>query len=40
MAGLHREGRHDRATNDFEDSTGHPALSVREYIEQHRVEFS
>jgi uncharacterized protein YbjT (DUF2867 family) len=40
MARLHREGRYDRATSDFEDITGHPALTVREHVAQHRAEFT
>jgi uncharacterized protein YbjT (DUF2867 family) len=36
MARLHREDRYNRSTHDFEDITGHPAQTVREYIEQHR----
>jgi uncharacterized protein YbjT (DUF2867 family) len=39
MARLHREGRYDRATNDFEKITGHAAQTVREYVAQHRGEF-
>ena len=40
MAKLHREDRYNRATRDFEDSTGHPAQTVRQYVEQHRGLFS
>jgi len=40
MAKLHREDRYNRATHDFEDITGHPALTVRQYVEQHRDLFS
>jgi uncharacterized protein YbjT (DUF2867 family) len=36
MARLHREDRYNRSTHDFEDITGHPAQSVRQYVEQHR----
>jgi uncharacterized protein YbjT (DUF2867 family) len=36
MARLHREDRYNRATHDFEDITGHPAQTVRQYVEQHR----
>jgi uncharacterized protein YbjT (DUF2867 family) len=36
MARLHREGRYERSTHDFEDITGHSAQSVRQYIERHR----
>jgi len=40
MAKLHREDRYNRATHDFEDIIGHPALTVRQYVEQHRDLFS
>ena len=40
MAKLHREDRYNRATRDFEDITGHPAQTVRQYVEQHRDLFS
>ena len=40
MAKLHREDRYNRATRDFEDITGHPAQTVRQYVEQHRGLFS
>jgi uncharacterized protein YbjT (DUF2867 family) len=40
MARLHREDRYNRSTHDFEDITGHPAQSVRQYVEQHRELFS
>ena len=36
MARLHREDRYNRSTHDFEEITGHPAQSVRQYVEQHR----
>jgi len=36
MARLHREDRYNRSTHDVEDITGHPAQSVRQYVEQHR----
>jgi uncharacterized protein YbjT (DUF2867 family) len=36
MAKLHRKDRYNRATHDFEDIVGHPALTVRQYVEQHR----
>jgi uncharacterized protein YbjT (DUF2867 family) len=36
MARLHREGRYNRSTHDFEDITGHPPQSAREFLEQHR----
>jgi uncharacterized protein YbjT (DUF2867 family) len=36
MARLHREGRYNRSTDDFERITGHPPQSVLQYLEQHR----
>jgi uncharacterized protein YbjT (DUF2867 family) len=36
MARLHSEDRYNRSTHDVEDVTGHPAQSVREYVEVHR----
>ena len=39
MAKLHREDRYNRSTRDFEDITGHPAQSLRRYVEQHREMF-
>lgn len=36
MARLHRDGRYNRSTHDFEDITGHPPQSVLQYLEQHR----
>jgi len=39
MAKLHRRDRYNRSTNDVETITGHPALSVRQYIERHRALF-
>ncbi len=39
MARLHREDRYNRSTHDVEDITGHPAQSVREYVEHHRDMF-
>jgi len=36
MARLHHEDRYNRATRDFEDITGHPPQTVRQYIEAHR----
>jgi len=36
MARLHREDRYNRSTHDFEDITGHPAQTVRQYVERHR----
>jgi uncharacterized protein YbjT (DUF2867 family) len=32
MARLHRDGRYDRATDDVEQITGHPAQSVERYV--------
>ena len=40
MARLHREDRYNRSTNDVERISGHPATSVRQYVEQHRELFS
>jgi uncharacterized protein YbjT (DUF2867 family) len=40
MAKLHREDRYNRSTHDVEDITGHPAQTVRQYVEQHRDLFS
>lgn len=40
MARLHREDRYNRSTRDVEDITGHPAQTVRQYVEQHRDLFS
>ena len=36
MARLHRQDRYNRSTHDFEEITGHPAQSVRQYVERHR----
>src|ERR1700757_388991 len=36
MARLHSEDRYNRSTHDVEDITGHPAQTVRRYVEQHR----
>jgi uncharacterized protein YbjT (DUF2867 family) len=36
MAKLHRQDRYNRSTDDVEDITGHPAQTVRQYVEQHR----
>jgi uncharacterized protein YbjT (DUF2867 family) len=36
MARLHREDRYNRSTRDFEDITGRPPQSVRQYLERHR----
>lgn len=40
MARLHREDRYNRSTHDVENITGHPAQSVREYVEQHHDMFN
>jgi uncharacterized protein YbjT (DUF2867 family) len=40
MVRLHREDRYNRSTHDVQDITGHPAQSVRQYVEQHRGLFS
>jgi uncharacterized protein YbjT (DUF2867 family) len=40
MARLHREGRYDRATDDFEKLTGRPALTVAQYISENPQLFS
>jgi uncharacterized protein YbjT (DUF2867 family) len=40
MARLHSEDRYNRSTHDVEDITGHPAQTVRQYVEQHRDLFS
>src|ERR1700744_1875480 len=40
MARLHREDRYNRLTQDVEHVTGHPARSVRDYVEQPREMFS
>jgi uncharacterized protein YbjT (DUF2867 family) len=40
MARLHSEDRYNRSTHDVEDITGHPAQTVRRYVEQHRDLFS
>jgi uncharacterized protein YbjT (DUF2867 family) len=39
MARLHRDDRYNRSTHDFEEITGHPAQSVRQYVEEHRELF-
>jgi uncharacterized protein YbjT (DUF2867 family) len=36
MAKLHRQDRYNRSTHDVEAVTGHPAQSVRQYVEVHR----
>ncbi len=40
MAKLHREDRYNRSTHDVEDIIGHPAQTVRQYVEQHPDIFS
>jgi hypothetical protein len=40
MVRLDREDRYNRSTHDVEDITGHPAQSVRQYVDQHRDLFS
>jgi uncharacterized protein YbjT (DUF2867 family) len=40
MAKLHRHDRYNRSTHDVESITGHPAQTVRQYVEQHRDLFS
>lgn len=40
MARLHRAGRYDRATDDVENLTGQPALTVEQYISAHPKLFS
>ena len=40
MAKLHREDRYNRSTHDVENITGHPAQTVRQYVEQHRDLFT
>jgi uncharacterized protein YbjT (DUF2867 family) len=39
MAKLHRGDRYNRATHDVERITGHPAQSVRQYVEEHHEMF-
>jgi uncharacterized protein YbjT (DUF2867 family) len=40
MAFLHREGRYDRQTDDVKKVTGKEPLSIRQWVENHREEFS
>ena len=40
MGRLHREDRYNRSTRDFETITGHPARTVRQYVEENRAGFS
>src|ERR1700761_9041699 len=40
MTKLHRQGRYNRSTRDVETITGHPAQTVRQYIERHRDLFN
>ena len=35
MVRLHRENRYDRSTHDVEQVTGHPPLTVEQYIGAH-----
>jgi uncharacterized protein YbjT (DUF2867 family) len=39
MAQLHRAGRYDRLTDDVERVTGRPALTVAQYVAEHRERF-
>ncbi len=39
MVKLHRQDRYNRSTNDVEMVTGHPAQTVRDYVEAHREMF-
>ena len=39
MVKLHRQDRYNRSTNDVEIVTGHPAQTVRDYVEAHRDMF-
>src|SRR5271163_3412592 len=36
MGKLHRQDRYNRSTHDVETVTGHPAQTVRQYVETHR----
>jgi uncharacterized protein YbjT (DUF2867 family) len=36
MAKLHRQDRYNRSTHDVEAITGHPAQTLRQYVEAHR----
>jgi uncharacterized protein YbjT (DUF2867 family) len=36
MARLHSQDRYNRSTHTVQDITGHPAQTVRQYVEQHR----
>jgi NAD(P)H dehydrogenase (quinone) len=36
---LHRAGRYDRQTDAVQRLTGHPAMSVREFVSLHADEF-
>ncbi len=40
MARLHGQDRYNRSTHTVEDITGHAAQSVRQYVEEHRDQFS
>lgn len=39
MAKLHRADRYNRSTETVAEITGHPAQTVRDYVEQHRDQF-
>jgi NAD(P)H dehydrogenase (quinone) len=39
MGALHRAGRYDRQTDGVQRMTGHPAMSVREFVSLHAEEF-
>lgn len=39
MAKLHRADRYNRSTDDVQAITGHPAQTVRQYVERHRELF-
>jgi hypothetical protein len=40
MAQLHREDRYNRATDDVERVTGHPAQTVQQWVSAHLDLFS
>lgn len=40
MARLHREGRYGRATDDVENLTGRPALTIAQYITENPQSFT
>ena len=39
MGELHRAGRYDLQTDGVQRMTGHPAMSVREFVSLHAAEF-